>query len=44
GCPLLLRSAQLEGKGVVSGQALLQQLGAQPGDRLGDRLGPNPGS
>jgi len=44
GCPLLLRSAQLEGKGVVSGQALLQQLGAQPGDRLGDRLSPNPGS
>ena len=34
GCPLLLRSAQLEGKGVVSGQALLQQLGVQPGDRL----------
>ena len=39
GCPLLLRTAQLEGKGVVSGQALLQQLGAQ----LGDRLGPAPG-
>ena len=37
GCPLLLRTAQLEGKGVVSGQALLQQLGAQ----VGDRLGPN---
>ena len=39
GCPLLLRTAQLEGKGVVSGQALLQQLGAM----VGDRLGPNPG-
>ena len=35
GCPLLLRTAQLEGKGVVSGQALLQQLGATVGDRLG---------
>ena len=39
GCPVLLRSAQLEGKGVLSGQALLQQLGAQRGDRLGERLG-----
>jgi len=39
GCPLLLRTAQLEGKGVLSGQALLQQLGAQ----VGDRLGPTPG-
>ncbi|MCX5945018.1 MAG: methionyl-tRNA formyltransferase [Cyanobacteria bacterium] len=35
GCPLLVRSAQLEGKAVVSGQALLQQLGARVGDRLG---------
>ncbi len=35
GCPLVLRTAQLEGKGVVSGQALLQQLGAKRGDRLG---------
>lgn len=39
GCPVLLRSAQLEGKGVLSGQALLQQLGAERGDRLGERLG-----
>lgn len=43
GCPLLLRSAQLEGKGVVSGQALLQQLGAKPGDRIGDQQDQNPG-
>ena len=35
GCPLLLREAQLEGKGASSGQALLQQLGATPGDQLG---------
>lgn len=36
GCPLLLRSAQLEGKQAASGQPLLQQLGLQPGDRLGE--------
>ncbi len=36
GCPLLLRSAQLEGKQVASGQPLLQQLGLQPGDHLGE--------
>jgi methionyl-tRNA formyltransferase len=35
GCPVLLREAQLEGKRASSGQALLQQLGAQAGDRLG---------
>jgi methionyl-tRNA formyltransferase len=35
GCPLLLRSAQLEGKGAASGGQLLQQLQANPGDRLG---------
>ena len=35
GCPVLVREAQLEGKRASSGQALLQQLGAQAGDRLG---------
>ena len=36
GCPLLLREAQLEGKRASSGQALIQQLGAELGERLGD--------
>jgi methionyl-tRNA formyltransferase len=35
GCPLLLREAQLEGKGPSSGQAMVQQLGLRVGDRLG---------
>jgi methionyl-tRNA formyltransferase len=35
GCPLLLRSAQLEGRSACSGQALLQQLQANPGDQFG---------
>jgi methionyl-tRNA formyltransferase len=35
GCPLLLRTAQLEGRAACSGQSLLQQLQANPGDRLG---------
>jgi methionyl-tRNA formyltransferase len=35
GCPLLLRSSQLEGKGPVEGAGLIQQLGAAVGDRLG---------
>ena len=35
GCPLLLREAQLEGKGAARGGPLLQQLQANPGDRLG---------
>ncbi|MFM2205799.1 MAG: hypothetical protein RLZZ560_1194, partial [Cyanobacteriota bacterium] len=35
GCPLLVRSAQLEGKGAASGGQLLQQLQANAGDRLG---------
>jgi methionyl-tRNA formyltransferase len=35
GCPLLIREAQLEGKGRCGGQALVQQLQARPGDRLG---------
>jgi methionyl-tRNA formyltransferase len=34
GCPLLIRSAQLEGKAASEGQALIQQLGARVGDRL----------
>ena len=36
GCPLLIRQAQLAGKAGASGQALLQQLGARPGERLGE--------
>ncbi|MCX5931390.1 MAG: methionyl-tRNA formyltransferase [Cyanobacteria bacterium] len=35
GCPLLIREAQLEGKGASEGQALLQQLSASVGERLG---------
>ncbi|SBO41939.1 methionyl-tRNA formyltransferase [Cyanobium sp. NIES-981] len=35
GCPLILREAQIEGKRPCRGQALIQQLGAQRGDRLG---------
>ncbi|MGB7563783.1 MAG: hypothetical protein WBM08_03420, partial [Prochlorococcaceae cyanobacterium] len=38
GCPLLLRAAQLEGKRSAAGQALLQQLGAEVGERLGEPL------
>lgn len=34
GCPLLLRRAQLEGKGASEGQALIQQLGAAVGDQI----------
>lgn len=36
GCPLLLREAQLEGKPAACGGRLLQQLGAEPGERLND--------
>ena len=36
GCPLLIRSAQLEGKSASQGTQLLQQLAADTGDRLGD--------
>jgi methionyl-tRNA formyltransferase len=35
GCPLLIREAQLEGKRAVSGDALMQQLDARPGEQLG---------
>ena len=35
GCPLLLRSAQLEGKAAAAGQSLIQQLAASPGQQLG---------
>ena len=35
GCPLLVRSAQLEGKRAATGTALLQQLQPRPGDCLG---------
>lgn len=35
GCPILIREAQLEGKRAATGEALIQQLGAQVGDRLG---------
>ena len=37
--PLLIRQAQLQGKAASLGQGLIQQLGAQPGDRLGDSPG-----
>jgi methionyl-tRNA formyltransferase len=37
GCPLLIRSAQLEGKQVASGSILLQQLDPAAGDQLGQR-------
>jgi methionyl-tRNA formyltransferase len=40
GCPLLLREAQLAGRSPRKGQALLQQLDLQPGDRLGDASEP----
>ena len=36
GCPLLVREAQMEGKGRCSGQALVQQIGAAEGDFLGE--------
>ncbi len=36
GCPVLIRSAQLEGKAAASGQALIQQLGIQQGAKFGD--------
>ena len=35
GCPLLVRSAQLEGKRAAAGAGLLQQLQPRPGDSLG---------
>jgi len=35
GCPLLLRAAQLEGKGPAAGTVLIQQLQAKTGDKLG---------
>jgi methionyl-tRNA formyltransferase len=35
GCPLLIRTAQLEGKQAVSGSILLQQLDPVAGDQLG---------
>lgn len=37
GCPLLIRSAQLEGKQVASGSILLQQLNPAAGDQLGQQ-------
>jgi methionyl-tRNA formyltransferase len=41
GCPLLIRAAQLEGKAAAEGGRLLQQLGAQVGERLEAGLGAN---
>ena len=35
GCPLLLRSGQLEGKASATGQSLIQQLAALPGQQFG---------
>ena len=37
--PLLVREAQLEGRSPALGQALIQQLGAGPGDRFGSAAG-----
>jgi len=34
-CPLLLRSGQLEGKASATGQSLIQQLAASPGQQFG---------
>ena len=36
GCPVLVREAQLEGKGPAAGTALIQQLQAKIGDKLGE--------
>lgn len=38
GCPLLISEAQLEGKRAATGEALIQQLGAQVGDQLGSEM------
>ena len=35
GCPVVVRSGQLEGKASASGQSLIQQLAASPGRHLG---------
>ena len=35
GCPLLLRSGQLEGKASATGQSLIQQLAPSPGQQFG---------
>ena len=35
GCPVLLRSGQLEGKAAATGQSLIQQLAASPGQQFG---------
>jgi len=35
GCPVLIREAQLEGKGPAAGTVLIQQLQPTRGDRLG---------
>jgi methionyl-tRNA formyltransferase len=34
GCPILIREAQLEGKGRCRAQGLVQQLAASVGDRF----------
>jgi methionyl-tRNA formyltransferase len=35
GCPLLIRQAQLQGKSPTTGNSLIQQLAARPGEQLG---------
>ena len=40
GCPILIREAQLEGKARSSGQTLIQQLQAVPGDSIGREANP----
>ncbi|MFM8524760.1 MAG: methionyl-tRNA formyltransferase [Cyanobacteriota bacterium] len=42
GCPLLIRAGQLEGKAPATGQALLQQLDAAPGEAFSSLAGDQP--
>lgn len=42
GCPVLIRAGQLEGKGATAGQALVQQLDAEPGQNFGPETADQP--
>ena len=37
GCPLLIRTAKLEGRTATAGSTLIQQCGASCGDQLGEQ-------
>ncbi len=37
GCPLLIRTAKLEGRSATTGSTLIQQCGVVPGDQLGQQ-------